>query len=396
MTHAPAIDAELEPMARPGIGLPLVSIIVINYNYGRFLADAVSSALAQTYPLTEVLIVDDASTDDSGRVIDRLERNHPEIKVIRCQNNGGQSVATQIGFEASSGDYVILLDADDTLLPEFVQTHVFVHLSLRVPVGFTSSDMAQAAGARLILGTIQHFSDYIRSVKKAPCNLIRRIDESDRMLWPLAVPDLDFAERIHFVPPDYKSTWVWAPTSGNCFRRDALALFLRNEALAELRSCTDAYLLRAISVLTGSVLIDRALSVYRQHGTNVFLKCPNLNGLMAYDRGVAAENDQKGRRMAVDHLIAGALFFAGKMHSPYYYLRALWTLNGSWPRLPSRISGCRSYVGGEVIDHFAQLSEAVSRWQLALLAICLGTAPWTLASALIRSFGWRRKPSPAG
>lgn len=230
----------------------------------------------------------------------------------------------------------------------------------------------------------------MRSVKKKPPDLVRRVDENGPELWPLPVPDLDLPERIYFIPPNYEGAWVWAPTSGNCFRREAVAMFVNNDAFGELRSGTDAYFLRGVGALTGSVLIDRALSIYRTHGTNLFAQNPNLNGLLNYDRPASDENDQKGRRMAVDHLIANAGFFARKVHSPYYFLRALWTLNSSWPRLPSRIPGCRSYVAGEVIGHFSQLSEVISRWQLALLAIRLGVAPWTLFAAWSKSFVKRK------
>ena len=57
---------------RPAPALPLVSVVIVNYNYGRFLEDAVESVRGQTYPNVECIIVDNASTDESGSVIDRL------------------------------------------------------------------------------------------------------------------------------------------------------------------------------------------------------------------------------------------------------------------------------------------------------------------------------------
>ena len=72
---------------------------------------------------------------------------------------------------------------------------------------------------------------------------------------------------------------MWAPTSGNCFRRDALQLFLNNEHLAPLRTGTDAYIIRGVNVVTGNVVIDRPLGIYRLHGMNEFSKHPHLNGV---------------------------------------------------------------------------------------------------------------------
>jgi len=145
------------------IRLPLVSVVITNYNYGRFLMDALDSVAAQSYPHIECVIVDDASTDESERVLDEIERGRAEVKIVRHEVNGGQTAAFRTGFSASSGEYVIFLDADDMLLPTFVETHVFVHLSSRIPVGFSSSDMLQASGSRVVTSTLSHFSAYVAS-----------------------------------------------------------------------------------------------------------------------------------------------------------------------------------------------------------------------------------------
>jgi glycosyltransferase involved in cell wall biosynthesis len=92
---------------------PFVSIIVNNYNYARFLKKAVDSALRQTHRRTEVVVVDDGSTDDSHAVIDTFR---DRIRAV-MQDNRGQAAAFNAGIEASRGDIVIFLDADDTLLP---------------------------------------------------------------------------------------------------------------------------------------------------------------------------------------------------------------------------------------------------------------------------------------
>lgn len=96
---------------------PLVSVVVNNYNYGRFLADAIASALNQTYPRVEVIVVDDGSTDHSVEVIRGFgDRVRPLLKP-----NGGQASAFNAGFAQSRGEIVIFLDADDSLRPEIVE-----------------------------------------------------------------------------------------------------------------------------------------------------------------------------------------------------------------------------------------------------------------------------------
>jgi glycosyltransferase involved in cell wall biosynthesis len=94
-----------------------VSIIINNYNYGRFLKEAIDSTLNQSYPKTEVIVVDDGSTDNSRQII----ANYGQRIIPVLKHNGGQASALNAGFAHSHGEVVIFLDADDILLPETVQ-----------------------------------------------------------------------------------------------------------------------------------------------------------------------------------------------------------------------------------------------------------------------------------
>lgn len=92
---------------------PVVSVVVTNHNYGRFLAECLESALAQTHEAVEIVVVDDASTDDSAEVL-RAFGSRVRVLFETC---GGQAGAANAGLAASTGDVVIFLDADDVLLP---------------------------------------------------------------------------------------------------------------------------------------------------------------------------------------------------------------------------------------------------------------------------------------
>jgi glycosyltransferase involved in cell wall biosynthesis len=361
--------------------LPLVSVIIVNYNYGRFLKQAADSVFEQTYPNIECIVVDNASTDESVGVLQDISRQYLAAKILRRSDNGGQSLASKEGFEASSGEYVVFLDADDYLLASFVETHVFVHLSLRIPVGFSSSDMIQAVDSRMVLGTIAYLSGFVLSGRGKRPGLLRRIDESAPGIWPLPSPGASIETQVHLVEPGDAGDWMWAPTSGNCFRRDALRLFLNNEDLTGLRSCTDAYLLRGVNAMTGSAVIDRPLAVYRLHGTNVFSKHPHLNGVLNYDKDSPA--DQLGRKMVMDHLIANARLFLGKMPSPWHYMNALKALDAAWPRLPSTVPGCRSYLVGKVVTEANTLAPALGLYNFIFLLVRLKAAPYAILKACL-------------
>ena len=90
-----------------------VSVIIPTYNYGRYLGEAIDSALGQTLPPLEVIVVDDGSTDDTPQV---LASYGDRIRVVR-QKNSGVAVARNSGIAAARGDYVAFLDADDVWLP---------------------------------------------------------------------------------------------------------------------------------------------------------------------------------------------------------------------------------------------------------------------------------------
>ena len=99
---------------------PLVSIIINNYNYSDYVAEAIESAIHQSYPFTEVIVVDDGSTDQSREII--LQYKHEIIPLFK--ENGGQASAMNTGFKFSKGDVILFLDADDYLLPKAIEKAV--------------------------------------------------------------------------------------------------------------------------------------------------------------------------------------------------------------------------------------------------------------------------------
>lgn len=95
----------------------LVSIIIANFNYAEFVGAAIASALAQTYPRIEVIVVDDGSTDSS---LNEISRFLPSIRIVQVVHQGQIGACTE-GFRQSQGDVLVFLDADDLLLPDAVE-----------------------------------------------------------------------------------------------------------------------------------------------------------------------------------------------------------------------------------------------------------------------------------
>jgi glycosyltransferase involved in cell wall biosynthesis len=110
-----------------------ISVLVNNYNYGRFLPEALASAAAQTLPAHEIIVVDDGSTDDSLAVLESLRAKIPGLRVI-AQANGGQLSAMRTGIRAASGDWCASLDSDDAWKPN--------HLAAAAAVIATQTDVS--------------------------------------------------------------------------------------------------------------------------------------------------------------------------------------------------------------------------------------------------------------
>ncbi|MFS0866258.1 glycosyltransferase family 2 protein [Microbacterium sp. 179-B 1A2 NHS] len=103
---------------RPLGRVPRVSVVVPHYNYGRYLPDAVRSALDQAGVDLEVIIVDDHSTDGSREVARRLAAEDGRIRLIEHERNLRHIRTYNDGLSQATGDYVVLLSADDALAPD--------------------------------------------------------------------------------------------------------------------------------------------------------------------------------------------------------------------------------------------------------------------------------------
>ena len=98
------------------------SVVIPVYNVKDYLEKCIDSVLAQTSDDTEIILVDDGSTDgESGQICDRYAEKHPDqIRVIH-QKNGGLGAARNTGIECASGNYLLFLDSDDYLLPGLLE-----------------------------------------------------------------------------------------------------------------------------------------------------------------------------------------------------------------------------------------------------------------------------------
>ena len=212
---------------------PLVSILINNYNYESFVADAVESALAQTYQPCEVIVVDDGSSDGSREALLRFGD-----RIVRVfKSNGGQASAFNAGFAHAKGDIICLLDADDLFLPEKVER------------------------------VVDTLDDPQRQW------YFHHLQWTDASLHPVAMPvnsyasgDRDLrADVLGFTPP---------ATSGLAFTRALLQQILPMPE--NIRITSDNYLKLSAMALAPGYYSREQLTLQRVHGTNAYTGKKNL------------------------------------------------------------------------------------------------------------------------
>ncbi len=213
----------------------LASIIIDNYNYGRFLRETIDSALAQTYPRIEVIVVDDGSTDDSREIIASYgERVRAVLKA-----NGGQASAFNAGFAASRGDVVFFLDSDDALFPLAVENAIAL---------FNAPGVVKV-----------HWP--LRVVNE------QGIDEG-RLLPPGKLPEGDFRDVVLRGGPTSCGS---SPTSGNAWSSEFLERVLpMPEDVTYYKTCADEFLYTLAPVFGRVRAIQSAQGTYRIHGRNIY------------------------------------------------------------------------------------------------------------------------------
>lgn len=117
---------------------PLVSVIMPVYNSERFVLEAVESVLGQTYSNWELIIVNDASTDETSLIIERLSASYPNIIAISFAANKGPGFCRNKATEIARGDYIAFLDSDDRWATDKLQTQIDFMVENECAVSFTS------------------------------------------------------------------------------------------------------------------------------------------------------------------------------------------------------------------------------------------------------------------
>lgn len=216
------------------------SIVIASYNYGRFLGEAIDSALGQTCPDTEVVVVDDGSTDESRAILGRYRGRLTAV----FKEHGGQASAWNAGVLEARGRFVIFLDADDRLTPTAVE---------RVSACFEDARVSKA-----------HWPLSVIDEEGRP---------TGRLAPPRPVSSGDVRNVVLEAGPGGHPGHVWPPSSGNAWARWYLDRVLPIPE-EPFRTSPDLYL-ATLAPLYGLVAgVPEPQGFWRVHGGNSSWQLP--------------------------------------------------------------------------------------------------------------------------
>jgi glycosyltransferase involved in cell wall biosynthesis len=209
---------------------PLVTVVIVNYNYEKFVAAAIDSALDQSYAPLEVIVVDDGSSDGSREIIAGYAH---KIRTI-FQSNAGQGAAYNAGWLAARGEFVLFLDSDDVLMRDAIG---------KIVLAFKDNDAVK----------VQFY-----------------LAQTDRNLEPLGflLPSYGFSAMATRKQIANYGYYLSPPASGNAFRKAFLddIMPIMDEEL--YRRAADGYTTGLAGVAGSVVSISEVLGYYRLHGDN--------------------------------------------------------------------------------------------------------------------------------
>ncbi|MFZ4639298.1 MAG: glycosyltransferase family 2 protein [Nodosilinea sp.] len=259
--------------------MPLVSVIIPNYNHARFLKERIDSIINQTFSDFELILLDDASTDDSKTILESYRDNSKLAKlIINSQNSGNTFRQWDLGIKTAQGEYILLAESDDVAHPQLLEKLVEkFREDPQLVLAYTQSNRMNAEGE--LTGS-----------------------------WLTHTKDLEFSEKwendyINDGLSEIKSSLIFKNTIPN-----ASAVLFKKEAYfqcggvdLEVLKCGDWFLWIKL-LLTGKIaFIATPLNNFRYHSGSVIATSAMIRDY--YDTIMRAKLNDHFRQIGVDKSI---------------------------------------------------------------------------------------------
>ena len=274
------------------------SIIITSHNQAGFIRNAVASALAQRYGNKEIIVVDDASSDGSQRI---LEEYKDAIRFTTLDKNVGASRARNVGIAMAKGDFLVFLDGDDHLLPWALTVY---------------NEVVDRQQPHIILSTMRWFEG--------------QIPDSGEERAPVTIEAVAYDSLLEKDRP---------------YRASASALVISRDVFNSVRGWTNEIfpmedldaLIKLLSSGRTVQILAPATVCYRMHAANTVHQVANCAGALRWiiekekRRGYPGGQSNRGQRYAF--LGGPALFWVMKTYKSGLYREALRLLALAWPMI---------------------------------------------------------------
>jgi glycosyltransferase involved in cell wall biosynthesis len=278
--------------------MALFSIIITSHNQAGFIRNAVASAVAQIHGNREIIVVDDASSDGSQRI---LEEYGDAIQLVKLDKNVGASRARNVGIAIAKGDFLVFLDGDDLLLPWALAVY---------------NEVVHREQPHIILSTMRWFEGQAPNIS------------GDRV--PANIEAVAYESLLEKDRP---------------YRASASALVINRDVFRAVSGWTnEIFPMEDLDVLIKLLSSGRTVQIlapatvcYRIHAANTIHQVANCAGALRWiiekekRRGYPGAQSNRRRRYAF--LGGPALFWVKKTYKNGLYLEALRLLALAWPMI---------------------------------------------------------------
>lgn len=228
------------------LNLPLVSFVVTSYNYEKYILKTLESIKKQTYKNFEILVVDDCSSDNSCKVVEKFIEENQDLKItLFVQNkNQGQMSAMMRGLKEAQGQFVSFIDSDDILMPDYAKIHVQTHLK---------TSLAMTSCAIIEIGENDEVHTF-NSISSPACETVEDLLNTEKNDYKII--------KAHF------GGWHWSPNSSAMYRKASIELLLDYKNTDKWKICPDKFIMNYAHLIGGSAIINAPLIGYRRHSSN--------------------------------------------------------------------------------------------------------------------------------
>ena len=228
------------------LNLPLVSFVVTSYNYEKYILKTLESIKKQSYKNFEILVVDDCSSDNSCKVVEKFIEENQDLKITLFvqDKNQGQMSAMMRGLKEAQGQFVSFIDSDDILMPDYAKIHVQTHLK---------TSLAMTSCAIIEIGENDEVHTF-NSISSPACETVEDLLNTEKNDYKII--------KAHF------GGWHWSPNSSAMYRKASIELLLDYKNTDKWRICPDKFIMNYAHLIGGSAIINAPLIGYRRHSSN--------------------------------------------------------------------------------------------------------------------------------